>query len=184
MAWLAGQPAADVRFVGGLDYGFSDADGFAVVMYSISRPERWLVYEYKARRTGIHDVATAIKDGLGAVERKYAGGRKIDCPIHADAGGGGAKISYELSTMYGLPVLDAWKQNKPLAVEQLQEEVRTGRFKVRRGGPFEDEAMKTVFARSDRDELTREVDDAAYHPDLADAVLYAMRPLWISYGSA
>ena len=97
--------------------------------------------------------------------------------VHADTGGAGKKISFDLGTVYKLPIQDAFKANKDMAVEMLQDEVRRGLFKVRKGGLFDDEALKTVFARDDRDQLTRIIDDEAYHPDVADAILYAKRPI-------
>jgi len=106
--------------------------------------------------------------------------------IYADSGGGGKKISYELANQYGLPILDAYKVNADLAVELLQAEVRTGAFRCRAGGAFEDECRKTVFARDELDQLTRIIDDEAYHPDLMKAIHYGMRPVWLfsSHGGA
>lgn len=180
-AWCNSQPPSDLRLTAGLDYGFSDADGFAIVLYSISKPERFLLCEYKGRRQGISELVNEIKKALASIGAV--------CPmiperdrmpyIFADSGGGGKKISFELATQYGLPAQDAYKQNKDLAIELLQDEIRGGRFKVPKGGAFDDEALRTVFARNDRDELTRTVDDETYHPDLLDAVLYAMRPVWL-----
>jgi hypothetical protein len=178
-AWIAGQPVTDVRFTAGLDYGFEDADGFAIICYSTSRPELFLVHEYKARRSGVQELADAIRKGLEyvttsplfkSVENKFF-------YVHADTGGAGKKISFDLSTQYKLPIQDAFKANKDMAIELLQDQVRRGLFKVRRGGAFDDEALKTVFARNDRDELTRIIDDETYHPDVADGILYALRPV-------
>ena len=98
--------------------------------------------------------------------------------IYADTGAGGKKIGYDLA-LKGLPIQDAYKASKDLAIELLQDDARMGHLKVREGGPFADECMKTVFSRNERDELTREVDDETYHPDLMDAVTYAMRPVWM-----
>ena len=67
-------------------------------------------------------------------------------------------------------------------VEMLQEEVRTGAFKVRKDSAFVDEANKTVWARNDQDELTRKIDDDTFHPDMLDAILYSLRFVWINYG--
>lgn len=179
--WIASQPVTDVRFTAGLDYGFEDADGFAVVCYSTNRPERWLVYEYKARRTGTTELAEAVRKGIEYVKTSplFASVENKDFYIYADTGGAAKKIGFDLSTQYHLPIQDAFKANKDMAVELLQDEARRGYFKCRRGGPFDDEALKTVFARNDRDELTRVIDDETYHPDVADGVLYAMRPIWL-----
>lgn len=187
-AWIASQPVTDVRFTAGLDYGFTDADGFGIIAYSEHKPERWLVYEYKARRTGVTEVAEAIKRGIQYVRTDPLFSKLVnkDFMIYADSGGGGKKISYELANQYGLPILDAYKVNADLAVELLQAEVRTGAFRCRAGGAFEDECRKTVFARDELDQLTRIIDDEAYHPDLMKAIHYGMRPVWLfsSHGGA
>ena len=180
-SWISGQPVTDVRFTSGLDYGFEDADGFGIVCYSTSRAERYLVHEYKARRTGTEALAQEVRKGIEYVKTSplFRSVENRDFSIHADTGSLGKKVSFDLATQYRLPIQDAFKANKDMAVEILQDEVRRGIFKVRKGGPFDDEALKTVFARNDRDELTRVIDDETYHPDVADAILYAMRPVWL-----
>jgi len=182
LAWIESQPRTDIRFTAGLDYGFSDADAFAIVAYSVSKPGRFLVYEYKGRRTGISALVEAVKQGIEYVKTSslFASIPDKDFYIYADAGGAGKKISVELATAYGLPTLDAYKVDKPVAIETLQDEVRQGEFRVRPDGIFADEALKTVFARNEKDELTRLVDDDTYHPDMLDAVLYSLRLVWIN----
>ncbi len=179
--WISSQPVADIRFSSGLDYGFEDADGFGIVVYSTSRPESYLVYEYKARRTGTQELATAIRAGLDyiATNPLFRNVENKHCPIYADTGGAAKKIGFDLATQYHLPIQDAFKANKDMAVELLQDEIRRRMFKVKKGGAFDEEALKTVFARNERDELTRVVDDETYHPDVADAILYAKRPIWL-----
>lgn len=178
--WIAGQAVTDIRFEAGLDVGFEDADGFAVICYSLTRPERWLVYEYKARRTGTEELLGEVQKGIEYVKTSpiFAKVERKKFLIYTDTGGLGKKVGYDLS-LKGLPIQDAYKADKSMAIEMLQNEVRTGMFKVHQGGPFADESLKTVFARNERDELTREIDDEAYHPDLMDAVTYGMRPIWM-----
>jgi phage terminase large subunit len=181
-AWIASQPVTDVRFEAGLDFGFEDADGFAIVCYSTDpkRPESWVVWEYKARRTGTDELCDAVRAGIQYVETSplFARLESRKFQIYSDTGGGGKKTAYDLS-LKGLPIQDAYKANKDMAVELLQDDCRRGHLKVRRDGALADECMKTVFLRNERDELTREVDDETYHPDLMDAVTYAMRPIWM-----
>ena len=179
-AWIEGQPVTDIRFEGGLDVGFEDADSLAIVCYSTSKPERWLVYEYKARRTGTDELAGEVRRGLQYVETAplFAKVERKRIIVYTDTGGLGKKVGFDLS-LKGLPIQDAYKADKDLGLEMLQEEVRSGMFKVRKGGPFDDEALKTVFARNEQDQLTRLIDDEAYHPDMLDAVKYAMRPIWM-----
>jgi len=176
--WINGQPRSDIVFTGGLDFGFVDSDALALIMYSKSRPERFLIWEWKQNRIGTAEMAAAIKEGiLSITPERFAEVPDRSVMIYGDSAG--QTTIYDLSTTYGLPIYDAYKADKDFAIEHLQDEVRRGLFKVPKGGIFADEALKTIFARNDRDELTREVDDDTYHPDLLDAVLYAMRPVWL-----
>jgi hypothetical protein len=182
--WINSQPVTDIKFSAGLDYGYIDSDGFAIVMFSTSKPERWIIFEHKGNRTGITELADKIKVGMEYVNSNPLFKQIPDRHfyIYSDSGGAGKKISYELAKEYGLPCLDAYKADKDFAIEQLQENVRTGNLKVREGGHFADECLKTVFARNEKDELTRKVDDECFHPDILDSVLYAMRFIDINYG--
>jgi len=184
-AWIAGQPVTDIKFTAGLDYGYIDSDAFCIVMFSSSRKERFLMYEYKGNRTGVTELAEAMRKGIDSIKNHtlLAGIPEASrfFYIYADTAGGVKKISSELTAQYQLPIVDAFKADKNFAVEMLQEECRQGYFKVPKDGIFADEALKTVFARNDRDELTRVIDDDAFHPDMVDALLYSMRFVWINY---
>jgi hypothetical protein len=182
LAWINTQPVTDLRFEGGLDYGFDDADAVAIILYSTSDDKKWLIYEHKANRTGITEIADAVQAGIDFINTcpLFKTITNKHCNFYADTGGGVKKISFELSTQYNLPILDAYKANKDAGVEFLQEDVRKGNFKVRKGGVFDDEALRTIFARDDNDNLTRVIDDS-YHPDLLDAVLYSIRPIQLFY---
>lgn len=177
-AWIAAQRPADLRIVSGLDYGYASSTASAVIVWSISDRKKWIVREYKQNRKGVSEVIEEIQAQSEEVKKYNAPDNRFF--VYADTSHG--QISYEMATNYKLPVLDAYKQNKGFAIEMLQEEVRTGNLLVMRDGVFDDEAKKTIFARNDKDELTREIDDAAYHPDLVFAVLYALRPVWLEEG--
>jgi hypothetical protein len=178
--WLKGQPAVDISFTAGLDYGYSDSDAIGIICHSSHKPERFLVWEYKQNHSGIEGCAKKIKEGMEYVKAHplFANLPNRGFYFFADSGGGGKKISYELQTHYGLPIYDAYKADKAMAIELLQQEIRQGTFRVRKGGEFDREAIKIVFERDDNDNIVRVIDDSVYHPDMGDATLYAMRPIW------
>jgi hypothetical protein len=180
--WLKGQPAVDIAFTAGLDYGYSDSDAISIICHSTQKRERFLVWEYKLNHTGIEDCAAALKKGMEYVQAMplFQNLPNKTFYFFADSGGLGKKISYELATHYGLPILDAYQVDKPVAIELLQQEVRQGTFKVRKDGFFDQEAVRTVFERDDKDNIVRVIDDSTYHPDAADSVLYSMRPIWLT----
>jgi hypothetical protein len=176
--WINSQPVTDIRFSAGLDFGFEDADALAIIAYSVSLPERFLVYEWKANRTGTADIAAACNAGIAYVKTSpiFAHVVNKDFYIHADTSGN--RITpFDLANTYGIPVQAAYNQEKEMAFELLQDETRRGIFKVRKDGPLWDESLKTIYKRNERDELTREIDDETYHPDQMRAVHYAMRPI-------
>ena len=185
-AWIASQPVTDVRFSGGLDFGFEDADALAIVCYSVSRPERFLVYEWKANRKGTAEIAESVRAGLAYVlnDPLFKAVEKFNrehFDIFADTGGN-AITPYDLNNTYGIPVQKAYNQEKEMAFELLQDETRRGVFKCRRGGPLWEESLLTVYRRNENDQLTREIEDDVYHPDAMRAVHYAMRPIQIFGG--
>lgn len=178
--WIAQQPVTDVRFSAGLDFGFEDADALSIIAYSTSRPERFVVYEWKANRIGTAQIAEEVRKGIAYVNDSPIFAKVVNKHfyIHADTGGN-AVTPFDLATQYGLPIQAAYKQEKEMALELLQDETRRGLVKYRRGGPMWDESLKTIYARNEQDQLTREIDDETYHPDSMFATLYGMRPIWL-----
>ena len=208
--WVREVGPGNVRFAAGLDIGFEDADGFVIVAYvpktttiesqpmdemearmrgrveapkqSDAMRKRWLVYEHKARREGLADLAQAVKSGLSWAEKRA---QELSMPsanilIYSDTGGGGAKMVYDLRTVHGLPVLPAYKRDKIAAIEMLQDDVRSGRFMVPADGAFAQEAQAIVWTKDvETGEVIRVIDDKQYHPDIMDAVLYSMRAVWV-----
>lgn len=183
--WIASQSPDDIRFVGGLDYGFRDSDAFIVVMYSERRNEKFVVYEYKANGADVSTLYNEIKAGIDFVNNDplFAPVYRKAFDIYADTSD--RKISMEFSIRYGLSILPAIKHDKSVALSMLQDEVRRGNLKVVQGGKLWDEAQKTVFRRIEQDGqpsiLTREIDDELYHPDLMDATLYSLRNYWLTH---
>ena len=98
--------------------------------------------------------------------------------IYCDYAGAGSKITFDLRNSYNLPVVNAIKQDKDGAIDMLQEDIRKGRLKLEKDSPFDEEAKSIVWQRDENDVIHRVIDDDAFHPDVADAVLYSLRPCW------
>ena len=175
--WRSHQHEEDLRTTGGLDLGFEDSDALAIIVYSVVTPERWLIYEAKERHQPIEDLANMVREGLA-----YAVEHKLPKPnyIYTDSGGGGKRTMVDLSAAYGLPTAPAYKSDKASGILMLQEELRAGTLKIPAAGILYHETQRTVWA-DDEDTGRREIDDSQYHPDLVDAVLYAMRYVWYYY---
>ena len=180
LPWIQSQPRTDIYLTAGLDFGYSDSDAFCIWMYSISKPERFLLYEYKRNREGQADLAAAIRTGLDTVLNLPI---MINIPYKDDfkvwADSASPRDIADLGRAYRLPVVAVKsKANKQSSIERLQDEIRSGQIKVREGSIFEDEARQIIFKRNEQDEIVREIDDDFYHPDMADAILYAFRSYW------
>jgi len=176
-----------LRFTAGLDLGYQDADAFVIFAYVPSEPDVWLIFEHKARRETMDELVTAIREGMTWV-RHNVPARDHSMQIYAETATlrygheGDEKKSWSmLSEVYGLPVQRAYKRDKKLGIELLQDVVNSGKLHVPRGGPFHDETEQVIWTREIDGTIVRKIDDDAYHPDLMDAVLYPFRELW-SYG--
>ena len=132
----------DIRFAGGLDYGFSDSDAFVITAFSISKPERYILYQYKQNHTGVGDIAAAVRRGIEEVAGKSEIFRRAlerdEFKIYCDYAGAGSKITFDLRNSYNLPVVNAIKQDKDGAIDMLQEDIRTGRLKLEKDSPFDE----------------------------------------------
>lgn len=191
----------DVKIIGGIDLGFSDADSIAIVAYMEDRPETWLIYEYKGRGNTTEELAKQIRLAMDycraqlpqsyyrvttpqmAMEQRTLtpdGHAPINRQLtfHVDSGGGGRKSYQDLVSVYGLPVQPAYKRDKAIGIKLLIDEVNTGSLRIIRGGEFDQECGKIVWTRGDDGRIIQEIDDKSYHPDLMDAVLYPFRFLW------
>lgn len=91
-------------------------------------------------------------------------------------------ICYELSMNNKLPAYPCYKYDKVMAISQLSDWCRTGKIKVLKDGYLAEEFDMTVYKRDDNDNITSEIDDS-YHPDIADALLYASRQMWFAVGA-
>ena len=206
--WILQQPITDIRFTAGLDYGFVTSDAFVMVVWSLSSDKKFLVAEYKKNRSGWAELIQDVKNKVDEVLRDpiysreeiimpqdprwdttrtmytpYAEPQKLfiekDFKVWAEYATGGQKTAVDFRRE-GIPVVDAYKANKAQSVELLREEVLSRNLKVPEGGIFQEETLYTVFGRDENDNLTREIDDKLYHPDLADALLYAFHIIWVN----
>ena len=177
--WIQSQNRTDLWLTGGLDFGFTASDAFFIGLYSASKKEKFLLYEYKKNRESLAELAAAIKTGIDYVYKLPLLIQLVNRDFHIWGDSADPRNLSDLRVSYRLPVVPVKsKSNKALSVERLQDEVRAGNFKIREGSCFEDEARQIIFKRNDNDELTREVDDEYYHPDMADAILYGFRHYW------
>lgn len=75
-----------------------------------------------------------------------------------------------------LQIGDAHKVDRILMEDKLRDMLRTGDILLPEGGSTALECEMTVFKRDPMGNLTIEIDDKAYHPDLLPALRYALWP--------
>lgn len=185
--WMVGKESS-IRFIGGLDLGFQDADAFCIIAYVDGLRDHWVVYEHKARRQNIDELAEAMKRGIDWVFKNIPTNNQT-IQFYCDTAtlrhgheGDQKKTWSQLRSMYGLPVSAAYKRDKKLSTEFLISEVDGGFLHVPRGGSLNDEMDMTVFTRHDDGTIERVINDEIYHPDEIDAVIYCYNFL-MSYGN-
>lgn len=84
-------------------------------------------------------------------------------------------LTWELGRTYGIEnVHFAYKYDKPTSILQLADLLRT-KIYIPKGGICEMECENTIYKRDENDEITNEIDDNMFHPDILDALRYASR---------
>lgn len=190
--WIGGR-YSDLRFIGGMDLGYQDADAFGLVAYMEGREDVWAVYEYKARRAELSDTARGVQRGFDwvathcpvlAIDPRAT---RIECDhgtIRYGTEGEKKKSWTELQRLFGLNTHQAIKRDKALGIEILKVDIDSGRLHMRSGGPAAEECSQTIWTRLEDGTIVRLVNDdparGGYHPDMLMALLYAHR--WLVNG--
>lgn len=158
-------PPGKWNYILGIDLGYKDADALAVLAWSETDPNTYLVEEVAVAGQGI----TELVQQVNSLTKKYDIS-KIVC----DQGGLGLKIAEEMRRRHHIPVVGAEKQRKQEAVKFLNDTLSQGRFKAKADSKF---AQDSYLVQIDYDKTTpdRIVLKKNYHSDIIDAVLYAFR---------
>lgn len=153
------------NYVMGVDIGFNDADAIAVLAWSETTDETYLVEEIITQKQGISALATQID----AVQKKYDASK-----IMLDEGGLGKKVAEDLRQRFGCPLEPADKAHKQSNVEFLNDALRRGKFKAAKDSRF---ALDSYLVQIDWDRSTPQkiVIKKKPHSDIIDSVLYAFR---------
>lgn len=84
-------------------------------------------------------------------------------------------LTWELERTYGIKnVHFAYKYDKATSILQLADLLRT-KIYIPEGGVCEMECENTIYKRDENDNITNEIDDNMFHPDILDALRYASR---------
>lgn len=153
----------DLRYVLGIDLGYNDSTAFVVLAYDRKTTNVWCVEAFKK---------TELIPSAVAVEVEKLRERYPFVAIVADSGGMGKGYVEEMKQSYGLPVLNAEKQNKFAHIEFFNGSLRTGRLKFLKNEAAEAIEEMVLLQWSDKNQ--RKIDDK-YEDHAMDAALYAHR---------
>lgn len=150
----------------GVDLGTTRAFAWTMVAWSLLDPVLYEVASWKKVGLDYDEMA----DVLRSVQAQARVGLWV-----ADAGGGGkpavAGWSKKWLERYQLPILEAAKPNRIIAIRQLNTDIRKGKIRVRTGSPLVAEwrTHRWLPVRNSEGKL---VEDPATHRDQSDAFRY------------
>lgn len=156
-------PAGNYIYILGMDFGFEDADAFAVLGWREGSPITYLIEELVAEKQTYEQMVV----NFDTLNSKYPFAK-----IVADPGGGGKKLIESLKQRYTIPMQIADKQGKIANYGLLNNALRTGKFLARRDSRF---AQDCNLLERDRDKSTPERTIVKGHSDIVDGALYAFR---------
>ena len=169
----------------GVDFGYEDNNAVITLSYSTLTKTAYVIEERKFNHSSVSEIVKVIRESVEnakkfLLEYNNQGADFSNIMIVTDTNE--KAVAYELNQTYGLPAYCAYKYDKNYGINKLAEWCRTGTILVPKGGVMEDEFEKTVYKRDDNDNITLEIDDAQFHPDAADALLYASRQMAFDFG--
>jgi hypothetical protein len=158
-------PPAHWNYLLGVDIGHRDADALAVIAWSESTPNIYLVEEITTRGQDITELSNQIE----MMMKKYSIAK-----IVMDTGGLGLKVAEEIRRRKHIPVQAADKARKMENVAFLNDYLRLGKFKAKKDSRF---AQDSYQVQIDHEKTTpdRLVVKKGFHSDIIDAVLYAFK---------
>jgi hypothetical protein len=158
-------PTVRWNYILGIDLGLKDSDALAVIGWSESLPDIYLVEEVLTANQDI----TSLVHSIESLQSKYDISKMV-----VDTGGLGAKIAEEIIRRHHIPVQAADKARKFENVQFLNDWLRSGKFKAKRDSRF---AQDSYQVQIDYEKTTpdRLVVKKGFHSDIIDAVLYAFK---------
>lgn len=158
-------PSLKWVYILGVDIGMRDSDALAVLAWSESTSEIYLVEEVI---TSGQDI-TSLSNQIQALTMRYDIAKII-----MDEGALGKKIAEEIRRRKHIPVQPADKMRKMENVAFLNDYLRLGKFKARRDSTFAKESylVQIDWEKTTPDRLTVK---SGFHSDIIDAVLYAFK---------
>jgi len=158
------------NYILGIDIGFRDSDALAVLAWSESDPNTYLVEELVTAKQGLTELVEQVQE----MYKKY----KITKAV-IDEGGLGKKLAEEMRRRHAIPVQPADKARKQENVEILNDHLRRGKFKAPANSRFAQDSylIQIDWTKSTPNKIVIKKNP---HSDIIDSVLYAFKesPAW------
>ncbi len=167
----------------GVDFGFSDYNAVVSLAYNKNTRQAWVIKENKFNHADISTIVSVIKEHDEAAKAALLS-KGIDPEVDVFCDNNEKSIIAELKRNYGVRAYPAWKHDKAMAIEQLAEELRTGRMNIPLHGTLDDEMDSILYKRDEgTDAILPELDEElGVHPDIMMALLYASRQYFHELG--
>lgn len=184
--YIVPQSVTDLNFTNicvGVDFGFSDYNSVISLAYNKNTRQAWVIRENKFNHSDITTIVNVIKEhDEAAKEALMAKGLAPEVDVFCD--NNEKSIIAELKRNYGVRAYPAWKHDKAMAIEQLAEELRTGRMLIPLHGALDDEMDSILYKRDEgTDAILPELDEElGIHPDAMFGLLYASRQYFHELG--
>lgn len=184
--YLVPQSVTDLNYTNiciGVDFGFSDYNSVISLAYNKNTRQAWVIRENKFNHSDITTIVNVIKEHDEAAKEALLQ-KGLDPEVDVFCDNNEKSIIAELKRNYGVRAYPAWKHDKAMAIEQLAEELRTGRMLIPLHGALDDEMDSILYKRDDgTDAILPELDeDLGIHPDAMMALLYASRQYFHEVG--
>lgn len=167
----------------GVDFGWSDYNAVVTLAYNKDTRQAWVVRENKFNHATISGIVDIIHEHVEEAKAALLSkGLEPDVDTFCDPNE--KSIIAELRRNYNIRAYGAWKHDKAMAIEQLAEELRTGRMNIPLHGALDDEMDSVLYKRDEAtDAIIPELDEElGVHPDAVFALLYASRQYFHELG--
>lgn len=162
---------------GGLDWGGTDYNAVVTVAWDKQRNIGYILHHYKFNQSTATEIIEKCKLSLEEAQDILAlSGSEIN-QVSYYADHNIKSLIFELQNNYNFPIQLAYKRDKISAIQILADLLRTHIY-TPENSPLSDEYEMAVYKRDEEtDAILPEIDDSLYHPDAADALLYASRAI-------
>lgn len=153
----------------GLDYGGTDYNAFAPVLYNLNKNKLYLVSQSKFKEAASTDIVEEAKKIEDYISKTY----KCKCMFIADTSNKPLTIDIHRR---GVNIFPAYKVDKSLQISNLRQYLENGTLEILGRDTYAEEEIKNTVWKWDDEKksVIYEIDDEYYHPDLLDALRYAV----------